>query len=167
MRIYYHIPIPNMTKSQFNTAIGVGAALITLGFLFYGNLFMSFLSPSTSPNQINVTTEATGVQTQDTSAGSGAIAAPGDTVTVHYVGTLTDGKVFDSSRDRGQPFTFVLGAGDVIKGWDQGVVGMKVGGTRRLTIAPDYGYGDRAVGPIPANSTLVFEVELLGVQKPQ
>ncbi|MBX4195441.1 FKBP-type peptidyl-prolyl cis-trans isomerase [Candidatus Parcubacteria bacterium] len=109
---------------------------------------------------------STGYKKDDVVAGTGPAAAKGDKVTVHYVGTLTDGKVFDSSRDRGQPFVFTLGAGGVIRGWDEGVVGMRVGGTRRLTIAPDYGYGDRAVGPIPANSTLVFVVELLGVEKP-
>ena len=80
------------------------------------------------------------------------------------MGTLTNGTKFDSSRDRGTPFTFNLGAGEVIDGWDKGVAGMRVGGIRRLTIPPDLAYGDRAVGSIPANSTLVFEVELLGVK---
>jgi peptidylprolyl isomerase len=156
-------------NKKFNTAIGVGAALVTIGFLFYGNLFMNLFVPNNTQanSQLNVNTPNTGVETRDVVAGSGPIAAPGDRVTVHYVGTLTDGKVFDSSKDRGEPFSFVLGAGDVIKGWDQGLVGMKVGGTRRLVIAPDFAYGDRAIGPIPANSTLVFEVELLGVEKPQ
>src|SRR6187549_2703945 len=97
--------------------------------------------------------------------GGGAEAKAGNTVTVHYVGTLTDGKKFDSSRDRGQGFTFKLGAGQVIKGWDQGVAGMKVGGMRKLTIPPELAYGDRGFPPvIPPNSTLVFEVELLDVQ---
>lgn len=83
---------------------------------------------------------------------------------MHYVGTLTDGSKFDSSRDRGSPFQFRLGAGQVIKGWDQGVAGMKVGGLRKLTIPPELGYGARGFPPvIPGNSTLVFEVELLGV----
>ncbi len=100
---------------------------------------------------------------QDLVVGSGAAAATGDTVTVNYVGTLTSGTKFDSSYDRNRPFTFRLGAGQVIAGWDQGVVGMRVGGKRRLTIPPGLGYRDRAVGPIPANSTLVFEIELLSV----
>ena len=96
--------------------------------------------------------------------GNGAVAAAGQTVTVHYVGTLTNGSKFDSSRDRGQGFTFGLGAGQVIKGWDQGVAGMKVGGLRKLTIPPELGYGARGFPPvIPANSTLIFEVELLSV----
>jgi len=80
------------------------------------------------------------------------------------VGTLTDGTKFDSSVDRGQPFDFELGAGRVIKGWDEGVAGMKVGGKRKLVIPPDLGYGGRAIGKIPANSTLIFEVELLDVK---
>ncbi len=102
---------------------------------------------------------------EEVKQGAGAEAASGTTVTVHYVGTLTDGKKFDSSRDRGQGFTFRLGAGQVIKGWDQGVAGMKIGQIRRLTIPPHLAYGDRGFPPvIPPNSTLVFEVELLGVK---
>jgi FKBP-type peptidyl-prolyl cis-trans isomerase len=102
---------------------------------------------------------------EDVREGSGAEAKTGQTVDVHYVGTLTDGKKFDSSRDRGQPFAFKLGAGQVIRGWDQGVPGMKVGGLRRLTIASDLAYGARGYPPvIPPNSTLVFEVELVAVR---
>lgn len=99
---------------------------------------------------------------EDLKVGSGAEAKAGQSVAVHYVGTLTNGSKFDSSRDRGEPFEFRLGAGQVIKGWDQGVAGMKVGGLRKLTIPPDLGYGARGFPPvIPGNSTLVFEVELL------
>lgn len=101
---------------------------------------------------------------EDLQVGSGAEAKPGQLVSVHYTGTLADGKKFDSSKDRGKPFQFPLGAGRVIKGWDQGVAGMKVGGIRRLTIPPHLGYGDRgAQGVIPGGATLVFEVELLGI----
>jgi len=101
---------------------------------------------------------------EEIQVGTGAEAKAGNKVSVHYVGTLTNGTKFDSSRDRGKPFEFGLGAGQVIKGWDQGVAGMKVGGKRKLTIPPSLGYGARgAGGVIPGNATLVFEVELLGL----
>ncbi len=101
---------------------------------------------------------------EDIKVGDGAEAVSGKKVTVHYVGTLTDGKKFDSSRDRGKGFSFELGRGQVIKGWDQGVAGMKIGGMRKLTIPPEMAYGDKGFSNlIPPNSTLVFEVELLGV----
>ena len=97
------------------------------------------------------------------SEGEGAVAEAGNRVAVHYTGWLVDGTKFDSSVDRGTPFTFTLGAGQVIAGWDQGVVGMKIGEKRRLTIPPVLGYGASGVGPIPPNATLVFEVELLAI----
>jgi FKBP-type peptidyl-prolyl cis-trans isomerase FkpA len=101
----------------------------------------------------------------DIKTGTGAEATKGKTVSVHYTGWLTDGKKFDSSLDRGQPFPFHLGAGEVIKGWDEGVAGMKVGGKRQLRIPPQLGYGARgAGGVIPPNATLIFDVELLGVK---
>jgi FKBP-type peptidyl-prolyl cis-trans isomerase len=104
------------------------------------------------------------LQIENLREGTGAEATSGTNVTVHYVGTLTNGTKFDSSRDRGKGFSFKLGAGQVIKGWDQGVAGMKIGGLRKLTIPPDLAYGARGFPPvIPPNSTLVFEVELLGV----
>jgi FKBP-type peptidyl-prolyl cis-trans isomerase FkpA len=100
----------------------------------------------------------------DLTPGTGTAAASGDSVEVHYTGWLTDGSKFDSSKDRGEPFRFKLGQGMVIKGWDEGVKGMKVGGVRKLTIPSDMGYGARgAGGVIPPNATLVFEVELLKV----
>jgi FKBP-type peptidyl-prolyl cis-trans isomerase len=101
---------------------------------------------------------------EDLVVGTGAVATAGQRVSVHYVGTLTDGSKFDSSRDRGSPFGFELGAGRVIKGWDQGVAGMKIGGKRKLTIPPELAYGARGYPPIiPPNSTLIFEIELLGL----
>jgi FKBP-type peptidyl-prolyl cis-trans isomerase FkpA len=109
-------------------------------------------------------TTASGLIIDDLVAGEGAIAKAGQNVTVHYTGWLTDGTKFDSSKDRGDPFVFPLGGGRVIKGWDEGVQGMKVGGKRKLTIPPAIGYGARgAGGVIPPNATLVFEVELLKV----
>lgn len=98
--------------------------------------------------------------------GEGAVASKGKTVSVHYTGRLTDGTKFDSSYDRGQPIDFPLGAGVVIKGWDQGIDGMKVGGKRKLTIPPELAYGARGTpgGPIPPNATLVFDVELVAVK---
>ncbi len=106
----------------------------------------------------------TGLKYEDTTTGQGATACAGQTVSVHYTGWLTNGTKFDSSKDRNDPFEFKLGAGQVIRGWDEGVQGMKIGGTRKLTIPPQLGYGaNGAGGVIPPNATLVFEVELLEI----
>ena len=116
-------------------------------------------------NQDIMGEEVTELQIEEITVGTGDEAATGKKVTVHYTGTLTDGTKFDSSKDRDVPFSFNLGAGEVIQGWDQGVVGMKVGGVRKLTIPPDLAYGAAgAGGVIPPNATLVFEVELLEVE---
>ena len=107
----------------------------------------------------------TDFSTNDEVVGTGAVVKSGDTVSVHYLGVLTTGQKFDSSRDRGEPFEFTVGNHQVIAGWEKGLIGMKVGGKRTLVIPPSLGYGDKAVGPIPANSTLIFEVELLAIKK--
>ncbi len=101
---------------------------------------------------------------EDLKVGTGTAVKSGDTVVVNYVGTLPDGTKFDSSYDRNEPFTTQIGVGQVIKGWDLGIVGMKVGGKRKLTVPPSLGYGDRAAGSIPPNSTLIFEVELVAIK---
>jgi FKBP-type peptidyl-prolyl cis-trans isomerase len=123
---------------------------------------------ASSPLKVNgqPTTTSSGLQYWDIVVGTGATAAPGSTVKVHYSGFLTTGQKFDSSRDRGEPFSFPLGQGQVIKGWDEGVAGMKVGGQRQLRIPPQLGYGAAgAGGAIPPNATLIFDVELLEVGK--
>lgn len=100
---------------------------------------------------------------EDVVVGTGAEAKTGDTVKVHYEGTFENGEKFDSSYDRNEPFEVTLGAGQVIQGWDVGLVGMKVGGKRRLTIPPELAYGEQGIGPVPPNATLKFSIELLGV----
>jgi FKBP-type peptidyl-prolyl cis-trans isomerase FkpA len=123
-------------------------------------------SGSGSPEAKAVAPAAGGLVVDDLKAGSGTVAVKGKVISVHYTGRLTDGTKFDSSYDRGQPIEFPLGAGVVIKGWDQGIDGMRVGGKRKLTIPPDLAYGARGTpgGPIPPNATLVFEVELVAVK---
>lgn len=123
---------------------------------------------ASGPTKVNgkSKTTASGLQYWDIMVGTGATATAGKTVKVHYTGWLTNGKKFDSSLDRHEPFAFSLGAGQVIKGWDEGVAGMKAGGKRQLRIPPELGYGARgAGGVIPPNSTLIFDVELLDVGK--
>jgi peptidylprolyl isomerase len=110
------------------------------------------------------TTTASGLQFIDVKVGDGASPQTGQTVVVHYTGWLANGTKFDSSVDRGQPFSFVIGTGQVIKGWDEGVATMKVGGKRRLIIPPELGYGANDYGPIPGNAQLIFDVELIQIK---
>jgi len=163
------------------TGTGVGVALavvVALGFLVLGPAVLT--TPATVlPASATMSTSddasalpafdpsaplPTDLTVNDQAVGTGAEAKTGDTVTVNYIGALPDGTVFDASQNHGQPFTFTLGQGSVIRGWDEGLVGMKEGGTRILIIPPAYGYGAQANGPIPANSTLIFQVELVSVQ---
>jgi peptidylprolyl isomerase len=119
-------------------------------------------APSSSTNPAIVTT-ASGLQYIDLKVGTGTVAAVNKNLSVHYVGTLLDGTKFDSSRDRGTPFSFKLGTGAVIKGWDEGLLGLKVGSIRQLIIPTNLAYGTAGSGTIPPNATIVFDVELLGV----
>ncbi len=151
-----------------NTATGIAVALavvIALAFLFLGStVFTPFSEPLLASPSMNSMEPVTELAVTDQTVGTGADAKPGDTVTVQYVGQLQDGTVFDASQNHGtEGFTFVLGAGAVIAGWDQGVAGMKEGGIRRLVIPASLGYGAQAVGPIPANSVLIFDVQLVKV----
>jgi peptidylprolyl isomerase len=119
---------------------------------------------SMTPTNSEIITTASGLKYKEITVGTGAIPKQGNKVTVHYIGTLENGTKFDSSRDRGNPFDFNLGVGQVIKGWDEGLSTMRVGGRRILTIPPELGYGTRgAGGVIPPNATLIFDVELLKV----
>lgn len=157
---------------QKKIIIGIIVVIIVLG-LGYLALFAPSINISDQNTQTNATVEQAQptpnpnakVKIQDLKVGTGQTAKTGDTVEVNYVGTLTNGKKFDSSYDRNQPFDFQLGAGQVIKGWDEGIVGMKVGGKRRLTIPPELGYGPQGAPPtIPPNATLIFTVELLKIK---
>lgn len=112
----------------------------------------------------NMATDSNKLQIEDIKVGTGQEVTSGDTVVMHYKGTLSNGEKFDSSYDRGTPFETRIGVGQVIQGWDMGVPGMKVGGKRKLVIPPALGYGERGIGPIPGNATLIFEVELLEIK---
>jgi FKBP-type peptidyl-prolyl cis-trans isomerase FkpA len=130
-----------------------------------GNSASQSTTQPASASSAKEVTMQDGLKYTDDQVGTGAVAQAGKTVVVHYTGWLLDGTKFDSSKDRNQPFSFPLGSGQVIKGWDEGVAGMKVGGKRTLVIPPELGYGARgAGGVIPPNATLKFEVELLDVK---
>jgi FKBP-type peptidyl-prolyl cis-trans isomerase len=154
-----------MNKSTI-IAVVIAVIAVLAGFYF---IFGFSQSPSTNPasNQSPVSPVNSGkLKIEDLKVGTGsAEVKSGDTISINYVGTLTDGTKFDSSYDRGEPFETQIGVGQVIKGWDEGVIGMKVGGKRRLTIPPDLGYGEQGAGAqIPPNATLIFEVELMGIK---
>lgn len=169
------------------TANGIAIALaviVALGFLFFGSAIFAPFTPQPSAEDLGGTADMeTGLPAEeagaegaaatinngklmitDTVSGTGAEAVAGKQITVNYVGMLENGQVFDASAKHGQPFTFTLGVGQVIAGWDEGFAGMKVGGKRHLVIPADKAYGAQAVGSIPANSTLIFDVELLDVK---
>lgn len=167
-----------MKPTQTGIAVALALAVVTVLFIVPGLSPWGAAIPTQEPVQITTnqspsttmpaeTEPITQLIARDEVVGTGAAAAAGDSVTVNYVGALTNGTVFDASANHGTTgFTFTLGAGQVIKGWDEGIVGMKEGGKRKLLIPASLAYGDQAVGSvIPANSALIFEVELLKVQK--
>jgi len=151
------------------------AVVIAIGFLLFGPVIfapfdpgvqMAAELPGTAATDTNETSMPTELSVSDQVVGTGAIAEAGDTVTMNYVGAFSDGTVFDASEAHGQPFTFTLGAGSVIAGWEQGIPGMREGGKRTLVIPPSLGYGAAGAGNvIPPNTTLLFQVELLKVEK--
>ncbi len=179
-----------MNTTEKNKWIAIVIALIAVGIALGGySLYQNSMGPTvvsapdtnqaatsaaltaqatTTTNMNEPTTLPDGLIIQDEQIGTGPAAKAGDQLEMNYVGTLEDGTKFDSSYDRNQPLPFTLGVGQVIKGWDEGVVGMKVGGKRKLIIPPALGYGNQAVptstGTIPANSTLIFEIELVSIK---
>ena len=169
-----------MQPTQTGIAVALALAVIVFFYVFGGMSFFASPAPSDAVNTEVITTQTvstttptmppiTELQVTDKIVGTGATAAAGDSVTVNYVGALTNGTVFDASANHPETangFTFTLGAGQVIQGWDQGLIGMKVGGKRVLVIPASLAYGNQSPAPsIPANSALLFEVELLKVQK--
>lgn len=154
-------------------------ALLVLAVLILGSYYFLKKAPTKVNQNMNFTEEPqkensqpaspsaqnqTDLKIEDLKVGQGKEVKKGDTAQVHYLGTLTNGEKFDSSYDRNQPFEFQVGAGQVIEGWDQGLLGMKIGGKRKLTIPPTLGYGNQPIGTIPANSTLIFEIELITIK---
>ena len=148
-------------KTLFSQKANIVHCLLILSVITLTITTMSCSSARVA--KTNFKTESGLIITDITLNDNGQIAMSGNKVQVHYVGTLMDGTKFDSSRDRGSPFKFTIGKGEVIKGWDEGIKGMRVGDIRTLTIPPHLGYGERKMGKIPANSTLIFEVELIKI----
>jgi FKBP-type peptidyl-prolyl cis-trans isomerase len=152
-------------NKNFAIAVLIGIAL--LGVFVY--FTFGFYQGPTAADPVNkpvkqTVQQATELKIEDTKEGTGQAVKSGDLIVIHYKGTLSDGTTFDSSYDRGEPFETTIGAGQVIEGWDKGIIGLKVGGKRKLTIPPTMGYGDKAAGSIPPNATLIFEVELLEIK---
>jgi len=153
----------NITRVFVSVAVILGAIV---GLIFVSSIIGGRIGTDQTMDFSNTTSESQELKIEDISVGEGVEVGEGDFVTVHYTGTLTDGAKFDSSIDRGEPFSFKVGAGEVIEGWDKGLLGMKVGGKRKLIIPSELGYGQEgAGGDIPPNSTLIFEIELLKVEK--
>ena len=154
-------------KNKQTIAVIVGIIVVS-SFFIIGNRFYPFGNSSGSNETGDVLNDSgnpqNSVALQDLTVGQGKTVEKTNTVVVHYVGFLANGSKFDDSKARGAPFEVALGQGLLIRGFEEGVLGMKVGGVRRITVPPELGYGNQAVGPIPANSTLVFEVEVIEIK---
>lgn len=163
-----------MRKLTRNEWIAVAVAIVFVGYMFFGGEIMGFLAGADSganPQTANTmdannSQNAAQVKTEDLVVGTGPVITTGMQVSVNYILKLADGTLIQDSKQvsGGQPFTFVTGSGQLIQGWEQGILGMRVGGTRIITIPPELGYGSQAQGPIPANSTLVFQIEVVSAQ---
>ena len=152
-----------MKNLKTNQWVAVAVSVFVVGFFFvFGQTMVSFFNINKA--KVNMVS-APQVLISNEVMGGGDVASSGDRVTVNYTGRFVNGKIFDSSVTRNEPFQFVLGVGQVIKGWDDGIAGMRVGGKRTLTVPSELGYGANDYGPIPGNSTLIFDVELLKVVK--
>ena len=155
-------------KSVWVSLIVVIIAAIAIYLIVHNSNKVEVIEDTTGFNQEKVVDDNTNKQATNTQENMEKISKKGDVLSMNYTGRLTDGTVFDSNVDpkfnHVEPFKFVLGAGQVITGWDEGLLGMKIGEKKTLTIPPEKGYGARAVGPIPANSTLIFDVELVGIE---
>src|ERR1700722_7394288 len=154
-----------MSKNFITSAIIGILVLFVFAYFIFGLNGTSGTTAAISPTPQLQASNADKLQVIDEKIGSGSAVKKGDTVEINYIGTLANGTKFDASADHGGLFTTQIGVGQVIKGWDEGIIGMKIGGKRKLVIPPSLGYGDQAVGSIPANSTLIFQVELMGIKK--
>src|SRR3984957_9325274 len=152
-------------SKNFIVSVIIGIlVLFVFAYFIFGFNGTSDTTASVPPTSQPQAQNAEKLQIIDEKIGSGSAVKKGDSVEINYVGTLANGTKFDASADHGGPFTTQIGVGQVIKGWDEGIIGMKVGGKRKLTIPPSLGYGDQAEGSIPANSTLIFQVEVVGIK---
>lgn len=159
-----------MKKLSKNEWIAVVVAIAFIAYMFFGDTIVGAFRDSTNNQNGDMNFDPNGsmVQTQDVALGAGAEVRAGAQVGVNYILTLPDGTIIQDSTQvsGGKPFVFVAGEGQLIKGWEMGIIGMRAGGKRRIIIPPSLGYGDQAVGSIPANSTLVFDIEVVSVDNP-
>jgi peptidylprolyl isomerase len=152
-------------SKNFIISVVIGIlVLFVFAYFIFGLNGASVTTATVSPTPQSQASNTDKLQITDEKIGSGSAVKKGDTVEINYVGTLANGTKFDASADHGGPFTTQIGVGQVIKGWDEGILGMKVGGKRKLVIPPSLGYGNQSVGQIPPNSTLIFQVELVGIK---